>query len=393
MLTIFSQMNASETFAPKSSVRLDVGNRQSIGKWSAVSGRRARQAGFSLVELMIALTIGMIISLAISVIFAQVSSGFRSTDDGSRATENGNFALRTIGEDLRMAGFVGLFNDPARFELDIGGMIASAAADNCGTDAWPWPIANPGVEHIANPGVLPCIPAGTFLATSPALVVRHASGIQTLPADLVANDNLFVQSSPSGGIIFRGSNYAANVKAADRYAAVCGFAAGACTEPRPEAPIFQYLTHVYYVRPCSRPAGAACTAADDGGQPIPTLVRRQLNGGIPAGFVEVPIAEGVERLSVSYGVDGNGDGAPEYYVPGPAPLDRDPTAAEVGQAITVRISVLMRTREQEGHNDAPFTYTLADGLTFNCTANLAPCQYRRYLLSDTVVLKNYAYQR
>lgn len=349
--------------------------------------RRVRQAGFSLIELMIALTIGLIIALAISVIFSQVSQGFRSTDDGARATENGNFALRTIGEDFRMAGFFGLFNDPARFEFATGGLISSFATDNCGDQNWPWPTLHPSIEHIVAPGTLPCIPAGSMSATSPIIVIRRASGIQTQPAALVGNNNLFVQSSPSGGIIFRGANYATAVLAADRYASVCGFTAGACAEPRPEAPIFEYLTHIYYIRPCSRPAGAVCAATDDDGQPIPTLVRRQLDGGATASFVETPIAEGVERLNVAYGIDGNGDGAPDLYVAAP-------TAAELSQAITVRISVLLRTRRQEGtHDDTPFTYALADGTAFNCAANLEPCLHRRYLLSDTVVLKNFAYQR
>lgn len=347
-----------------------------------------RQAGFSLIELMIALTIGLIIALAISIIFSQVSQGFRSTDDGSRATENGNFALRTLDEDFRMAGFFGLFNDPARFEFAApGGLVAAAATDNCGDQNWLWPNDRPSIEYIPAPGTLPCIPAASILATSPVIVIRRASGIQTQPAALVGNDNLFVQSSPSGGIIFRGASYATDVFAADRYASVCGFTAGACTEPRPEAPIFEYLTHIYYIRPCSRPAGVACAATDDDGQPIPTLVRRQLNGGATASFVETPVAEGVERLSVAYGIDGNGDGAPDSYVAAP-------TAAQLSQAMTVRISVLLRTRRQEStHDDTPFTYTLADGTTFNCATNLEPCRYRRYLLSDTVVLKNYAYQR
>lgn len=358
----------------------------------AGSVHRVRQAGFSLIELMIALTIGLIIALAISVIFSQVSQGFRSTDDGARATENGNFALRTIGEDFRMAGFFGLFNDPSRFEYGTAGglpgsLVASAAADNCGSQNWPWPNFNPSIENIVAPGALPCIPAASILATSPVIVIRRASGIQTQPAALVGNNNLFVQSSPSGGIIFRGANYATDVLAADRYASVCGFTAGACAEPRPEAPIFEYLTHIYYIRPCSRPAGAVCAATDDDGQPIPTLVRRQLDGGATASFVETPIAEGVERLNVAYGIDGNGDGAPDLYAAAP-------TAAELSQAITVRISVLLRTRRQEGtQDDTPFTYTLADGTSFNCATNFEPCRHRRYLLSDTVVLKNYAYQR
>ena len=45
--------------------------------------------GFSLIELMIALAIGSLIALAISILFFQVFSGFRTTDDAARAVEGG----------------------------------------------------------------------------------------------------------------------------------------------------------------------------------------------------------------------------------------------------------------------------------------------------------------
>ena len=368
-----------------------------------------RQTGFSLIELMVAITIGLIILLAITVLFSQVSMGFRKTDDATRALENGNFSLRVIGEGLRLAGFVGLSNDTSRIEPARSDRIAVLDTQNCGTVDWPFPRkspseSNPGIEHLASPGSLPCIPSGAFLASSPAIVVRHATGIQVLPSEITASNRFFIQSGPTAGIVFMGKDYASEVKSAGKSYSVCKYvpsATAVCapapgcgcpltnlgTVTRPDAPIFEYVTHIYYVRPCSRPAGATCAASDDGGQPIPTLVRRQLDESSPAKFVETPIAEGVERLSVAYGLDTTGDGTPDEY-------KSSPTVDELAQAVTARLSVLVRTRKREsGHDDTPFTYTLADGATFNCVANGAPCQHRRYLLNDTVVLKNYAYRR
>ena len=369
------------------------------------------QRGVSLVELMVALTIGMVVLLAISVLFSQISTGFRSSDDGARAVENGNFGIRVIGEDLRMAGFVGLFNDPVRVELARTNMISSTSSENCGSSNWPFQLINQTngkvgyIEHISSPGSLSCIPAGSFSTRSPALVVRRASGVEASAADLTSS-NLFIQSSQAGAIIFMGKDYASQVKGADRHMQVCKFVpgAGACTPTATckcpdsgvnankgtvslaDAPILQYFAHVYYVRPCSRPAGATCAATDDGGQPIPTLVRRQLANTDPATFVETPIAEGVERMTLSYGIDGNGDGVPEGYTSAPTDL---------GTAVTVRMSLLMRTRKPESnYDDSAVTYTLADGTTFNCGASgSTPCKYRRYVMSDTVQLKNYVFRR
>jgi hypothetical protein len=226
--------------------------------------------------------------------------------------------------------------------------------------------------------------------------------VQATAADLTTN-NLFVQSSQSGAIIFMGKDYAPLVAGADRSLRVCRYSQAACPAipdavcgctthgaisyagVSEQAPIFQYLAHVYYIRPCSRPAGAACAATDDGGQPIPTLVRRQLSNTDPAVFVETPIAEGVERLSLSYGMDDNGDGVPDSYTA---------TPADIGNALTVRLSLLMRTRKPDFKYTDTATYTLADGNTFTCNpADPEQCKYRRYLLSDTIQLKNYAIRR
>lgn len=63
-----------------------------------------RQAGFSLVEIMVGLTVGLIASL----IIAQVISGNLGTQNTNRAAadsmENGLFALQTLSTDIRSAG-------------------------------------------------------------------------------------------------------------------------------------------------------------------------------------------------------------------------------------------------------------------------------------------------
>jgi hypothetical protein len=111
-----------------------------------------------------------------------------------------------------------------------------------------------------------------------------------------------------------------------------------------DAPIFEYLARVYYIRPCSRFATAAttCTAAADGGRPIPTLARQELNG---ATMVETPLVEGIERVFFLYGIDADGNGIPERFVP-------DPTAADWTNVVSVRVAVLARSP-----NMAPDTTT------------------------------------
>lgn len=68
------------------------------------ASQKYRHSGFSLVEIMVGLTVGLIASL----IIAQVISGNLGTQNTNRAAaeslENGLFALQTIGSDVRSAG-------------------------------------------------------------------------------------------------------------------------------------------------------------------------------------------------------------------------------------------------------------------------------------------------
>lgn len=62
------------------------------------------QRGFSLVELMIAITIGFVIVGAIGYLFIGSRQSFRTTDAISRIQENARYALQTFVHDARMAG-------------------------------------------------------------------------------------------------------------------------------------------------------------------------------------------------------------------------------------------------------------------------------------------------
>ena len=68
------------------------------------------QQGFSLVEMMIAITIGFIIVGAIGYLYLGSRQSFRTTDAMSRIQENARYALQTMAHDVRMAGYVGCGN-------------------------------------------------------------------------------------------------------------------------------------------------------------------------------------------------------------------------------------------------------------------------------------------
>lgn len=66
---------------------------------------RASQAGFTLVEIMIGLAIGMLASLIVMQVFSVFEAQKRTTTGAADAQTNGNIALYNIGRDLQLAGW------------------------------------------------------------------------------------------------------------------------------------------------------------------------------------------------------------------------------------------------------------------------------------------------
>ena len=64
-----------------------------------------QQGGFSLIELMIALVLGLVIVGAVINAFLSMSQTYKVQDALSRSQESGRFALELVSQELRMAGF------------------------------------------------------------------------------------------------------------------------------------------------------------------------------------------------------------------------------------------------------------------------------------------------
>jgi type IV pilus assembly protein PilW len=76
--------------------------------WSnTAAGKQVSKAqqGFTLVELMIALTISLILLLVIGTIFTSSRQAFRVQEDNARIQESGRFALEILGRSIKQAGY------------------------------------------------------------------------------------------------------------------------------------------------------------------------------------------------------------------------------------------------------------------------------------------------
>ncbi len=355
-----------------------------------------RQTGLTLVELMVALAIGLFLTLGLVLMMSDSSRTFKIQDDYARMQESAVASLRYLGDSLRHSGFYGL--SASTLTLDQYGTIGTITND-CGntlTSGVPLFGYPDSTTASAAAAALPCIKAANFRGPGPVLVARLGSGQQVRDsnsngnvADELVTAALYVQSDANFGYVFRGGDFT-NLVAANldkRFANNTQF------------PVFPYQMHVYYVRPCSRPTGTGgvCQASDDSGRPIPTLVRQELNGTT---MVERPLAEGVERINFTYGLDTlpapDGDGIADRFVADPLSIATDGWT----RVVAVRVSMLVRSPTTiTGQDDSGKNYDLdGDGASdFNCTDVVATeplaCAYKRALFSQLIQVRNVAFRR
>jgi type IV pilus assembly protein PilW len=73
-------------------------------------GSPQAQRGLSLVELMIGMTLGLLVILAVTYVFAGSRTSYRQQESLSAVQETGRIALEVLTRDIRMAGYPGCGN-------------------------------------------------------------------------------------------------------------------------------------------------------------------------------------------------------------------------------------------------------------------------------------------
>lgn len=87
-----------------------------------------RVQGFSLIELMIAMLIGLILLIGVVQLFSASRAAYQLSEGMSRVQENGRFAIDFLQRDTRMAGHFGCVNDQSHSLADPVGVTTTFAA-------------------------------------------------------------------------------------------------------------------------------------------------------------------------------------------------------------------------------------------------------------------------
>ena len=354
------------------------------------------QRGLSLIELMVSLTIGLILLAGLSLLFVESSRSHRELSEASKQIENGRYALQLLTDELHLAGFYGRFSG-------LSTITIPAAPDPCEVndttamhDALPVHIQGYAAANSASRPTIASAACAAYLTSanlkpgSDVFVIRRAdTKVLTQGTDTTTTNEIYIQASTGGAEIQKGNGGAVTAasKADGTAADIFGFCTPQPCVP-PAAPIRKFHVDIYFVAPCSMPSGggANCTgSSDDGGAPIPTLKRLQLTSAGGATVMSITsLVEGIETMNIDYGIDSDGDGAPDSYL-------RTPTAPPADWANVVSANLYLLSRNTlltGGYTD---TKTYAMGLV---NGSYAPGgSYKRHLYSASVRLINASMRR
>lgn len=167
--------------------------------------RPGSMAGVSLVELMIALVIGLIIMLGVVQIFTASHAASRLSEGASRVQENARFALEFLERDLRMAGHMGCVNDQAHIVKNLGDPVNNFPVAAGSGSPLDFRVSIQGYEapNTAPGGVLTL--GDTWQA--PAALPASISGLQPAGgSDILVLRFLDAEGVPINGIALNGGN-------------------------------------------------------------------------------------------------------------------------------------------------------------------------------------------
>ncbi|WP_024869839.1 prepilin-type N-terminal cleavage/methylation domain-containing protein [Pseudoxanthomonas suwonensis] len=142
--------------------------------------KRIAQGGFSLIELMVSLVLGMLVVGAAIGIFASNKQTYRATQGLGRIQENGQIAFELLSRDIREAG-----SNPCDVALPAGNIISGAGAATPDGANWYMALAYPLYGFESGASGAPAHVAGTDVIQ----VLRAGDDVRGLTADLVSGGN------------------------------------------------------------------------------------------------------------------------------------------------------------------------------------------------------------
>ncbi|MFO1400805.1 MAG: PilW family protein [Steroidobacteraceae bacterium] len=322
-------------------------------------------AGFSLIELLLALVLGAGLIGTALTLYAQGRTALRSADAVAQLAEQARYAFATLEPDLQMAGYYGLTARGGDFRFLQGGNAAAAT---------PASALRQGLPALAalNAGAQACgLQFALDLATPLQAADNHyAAGVAPTaacaarPAAAPTADTLAIRRASTPVAAAQPGRLQLLVDRIDptrRFVLADGIVPAGTTLLPGQLELHDLATRFYYV------------ATDaDGASGLPALRVKTLTSiaGRPA-FVDTEVMAGIEDLQVELAIDGG------YVAPGALP------AGAVVRG--VRVWLRVRSTTPEGADTDTRTWRYA-GVAY--TPGGAARRFRRQVFHHVIALRN-----
>src|SRR5438105_162394 len=241
---------------------------------------RRRSAGMSLIELLVAMTIGVVLIFGAAQVYMDSSNTYPINESLARLQENARYALSVLEPDIRMANYWGLVKDAALVDGKapqfVGGAAApqsplgGAAASKCGTNfGLDLTLFIEGTnDSYSRTGA--CAPYGTAMPNADTVTVRRASTVIDTSAAAATGPLRICSTRTSASLVTDSTS-------------------GICTAVPTDGQVNDLIVHLYYVDKTSSLPGS------------PSLRRKYLTD--TPDFDDEEIVTGIEDMQIQYGVD------------------------------------------------------------------------------------------
>jgi len=314
-----------------------------------------QQIGLSLVELMVAMVIGLFLTAGVFTIFSMSSSNVTTTSQFNQLQENGRIALAILERDLSQLGFMG---DITGTDLILGTNASISAGVVVNND---------------------CIGGGANNASLPNVQPAHFRRLwgdesgdsgQSLACLGKINSNTDVLQLKR----FIGPSIQATKSLATRYYAVATssqvifFNGGGAAPVLENARLWEFQHHIFYIK------------NDVDGVPV---LRRKMLTTDKGMKNEEQLVEGIENIRVSYGFDNDGDDTPDSFLPVEEVTNLMWDNEQFQRLVALKIYILVRSTQADRTYINNATYQLGDKEIVKPGDH-----FRRKVMSTTVVLEN-----
>jgi type IV pilus assembly protein PilW len=307
------------------------------------------QKGFTMIELMISLVLGLFVISVVITVFVQSKRNFNQDEQIARMQENGRYALLLLSREVAHAGFLGGMS--AVDSVTTSETFSDSCAD------WFNPLAKPvEIMTAATASSKTCFSGETISSGTPVMAIKRTVGKSTTTPEA---NKLYFRTSGQGGTIIK--------------TAAAGTSPGGFED-------WEYTVEIYYIKGDD---------SDGDGTVLPGLFRKRLvvTGGAISVTDDGLMVPGINNFGVQYGIDTSGDGiANQYQI-------ASGFAGDLSKVVSSRVSVLASSTKEDYSNTNNKNYSLyPNAVATASVSGLTGTGYYGRVFVTTTQTRNMAYR-